>query len=581
MSCNNHNPISAFIAGGGGGGGSVNTGVLQTLGGGALSGTLQTITDQSSNQSPLQLSTNAVTISSSLNGNVSLIFQNTNSGGFGQLWNAGNGLSTYILQWRSFDTSGAGGRIYPEGMFIGAQLVPSARLHVRGDGTNPIARFEASGGLRSLAIESSGDLIRYGTGDAGMYILNQSGSSSISGQAIGWQTALSSFAGHGFRIFNVYDQTYTSGTGGLLDIGALGGTFAAAAGSANFRPLSITYTINNVGTPVSGTATGIFLNATETALNGMTHNLMDLQRGGVSQFRVDRSGNVILPTGTRFVVNADYATSIFSSGIHNMTFQGAGGNGALFEFRGNNGANLYATFRQTSLDLNTITLITLGGTTNAFPAIKRNSAAIDFVLADNSGYANVNMGQATFGGSNGYIGINNSASIDSSLRPIRTNTGSSPLSISTGEVGVGDTTTYASAIFAIGSTTRGFLPPRMTTTDRGNIVSPATGLKLYNTTTNNTDTFDGTNWQSFGKETKITGSLEVNIASGKVINAIEVSSAMGLGFYNAAAIIQPVTGGATATYANVSGTEIKENDTFDGYTIGNVVKALRDLGLLA
>jgi hypothetical protein len=139
----------------------------------------------------------------------------------------------------------------------------------------------------------------------------------------------------------------------------------------------------------------------------------------------------------------------------------------------------------------------------------------------------------------------------------------------------------ASSLVTINSTTRGFLPPRMTTTDRGNISSPATGLKLYNTTTNNTDTFDGTNWQSFGKETKITGSLEVNIASGKVINAIEVSSAMGLGFYNAAAIIQPVTGGSSATYASVSGTEIKENDTFDGYTVGGVVKALRNLGLLA
>jgi hypothetical protein len=67
----------------------------------------------------------------------------------------------------------------------------------------------------------------------------------------------------------------------------------------------------------------------------------------------------------------------------------------------------------------------------------------------------------------------------------------------------------------------------------------------------------------------------------KTLEVLEVSGAMGLGFFNTPAINQPVTGGASATYANVSGTEIKENDTFDGYTVGGVVKALRNLGLLA
>jgi len=77
------------------------------------------------------------------------------------------------------------------------------------------------------------------------------------------------------------------------------------------------------------------------------------------------------------------------------------------------------------------------------------------------------------------------------------------------------------------------------------------------------------------------GGFTSNIAGSKVIEAIAVSGAMGLGFYNAPAIIQPVTGGAAATYASVSGSEIKENDTFDGYTVGGVIKALRNLGLLA
>ena len=40
-----------------------------------------------------------------------------------------------------------------------------------------------------------------------------------------------------------------------------------------------------------------------------------------------------------------------------------------------------------------------------------------------------------------------------------------------------------SAIFELRSTTKGFLPPRMTTTQRDNIASPVAGLLIYNTTT--------------------------------------------------------------------------------------------------
>lgn len=41
----------------------------------------------------------------------------------------------------------------------------------------------------------------------------------------------------------------------------------------------------------------------------------------------------------------------------------------------------------------------------------------------------------------------------------------------------------ASAQVEIVSTTKGFLPPRMTTTQRNAISSPAEGLMIYNTTT--------------------------------------------------------------------------------------------------
>jgi hypothetical protein len=49
---------------------------------------------------------------------------------------------------------------------------------------------------------------------------------------------------------------------------------------------------------------------------------------------------------------------------------------------------------------------------------------------------------------------------------------------------VGTSTDVASAIFNVSSTTKGFLPPRMTTTQKNAITSPAAGLVVYDTTLN-------------------------------------------------------------------------------------------------
>lgn len=52
----------------------------------------------------------------------------------------------------------------------------------------------------------------------------------------------------------------------------------------------------------------------------------------------------------------------------------------------------------------------------------------------------------------------------------------------------------ASAMLDISSTTKGFLMPRMTTAQRTAIAAPATGLKVYDTTTNSFWYFNGTIW---------------------------------------------------------------------------------------
>ena len=52
-----------------------------------------------------------------------------------------------------------------------------------------------------------------------------------------------------------------------------------------------------------------------------------------------------------------------------------------------------------------------------------------------------------------------------------------------------------SAMLDVKSTTRGFLPPRMTTLEMNAILSPATGLLVYNTTVNSLYWFDGSAWK--------------------------------------------------------------------------------------
>ena len=63
-----------------------------------------------------------------------------------------------------------------------------------------------------------------------------------------------------------------------------------------------------------------------------------------------------------------------------------------------------------------------------------------------------------------------------------------------GGIGINTSTPDASAQLDIVSTTKGFLPPRMTTVQRDSISSPAAGLVIYNTTSNCLNFYAGSTW---------------------------------------------------------------------------------------
>jgi hypothetical protein len=74
----------------------------------------------------------------------------------------------------------------------------------------------------------------------------------------------------------------------------------------------------------------------------------------------------------------------------------------------------------------------------------------------------------------------------------------------------------------------------------------------------------------------------VDIATGTTTGTkIGTATTQKLGFWDKTPVVQPTTGISGATFVADSGGSIHPSSTFDGYTIAQVVAALRQLGILA
>jgi hypothetical protein len=93
--------------------------------------------------------------------------------------------------------------------------------------------------------------------------------------------------------------------------------------------------------------------------------------------------------------------------------------------------------------------------------------------------------------SNDFFGIYNNSNTDSAT------IGYKLIVTKQGTAALGTSTPNASAILQTDSTTRGFLPPRMTTTEKLAIGTPAAGLMVYDTTLNQMSYYNGTLWINF------------------------------------------------------------------------------------
>ena len=138
------------------------------------------------------------------------------------------------------------------------------------------------------------------------------------------------------------------------------------------------------------------------------------------------------------------------------------------------------------------------------------------------------------------------------------------------QVGIDTTNPDASARLDVSSTNKGFLPPRMTSTERDAITSPANGLIIYNVTNNRLEIRSGSNWLTLvtltGSETLTNKTLSFPIISSgsdrfpnsmSILPSIHASSKRASIWIDGWSILQDVFGNGTKDFSigqTVSGT---------------------------
>ncbi len=149
-------------------------------------------------------------------------------------------------------------------------------------------------------------------------------------------------------------------------------------------------------------------------------------------------------------------------------------------------------------------------------------------------------------------------------------------------VGIGTTNPNSSALLDITSTTKGLLMPRMTTAQRNAIVSPADGLLIYNTTTEELNQRQNGAWKTVinsdywfrgaGTMWNIGDNIGINTAGPgerlDVSGNIRTNSSLIIN--NATSVLQLQNAGVNKGFVQLSGDNLRLG-TNSGNTNGNVV----------
>ncbi len=98
-------------------------------------------------------------------------------------------------------------------------------------------------------------------------------------------------------------------------------------------------------------------------------------------------------------------------------------------------------------------------------------------------------------------------------------------------IGIGTNTPHQSAILDVSASNKGFLPPRLSTTQRNSINNPSPGLTIYNLTTNNLEWWNGSIWISPSNNTNNSNNNQgINASSNGTANIVSWGNFYGSAF---------------------------------------------------
>lgn len=246
-------------------------------------------------------------------------------------------------------------------------------------------------------------------------------------------------------------------------------------------------------------------------------NITDVPTGGVTMFQ--QNLNIDSPANTTEYVSMGNATTIvptgntadylnFQGAAYQFTHQGTGTIGIPLS-SGNIGYSANISNESTGtieLALPMLSLINNSDAGHIEDAIgftnvlfNSGSGTIENVVA-----YNVNAPLINTGSINNVVGVR--IGDHSGIGLVKSfniwSMGANSLNIFDGKIGIGTVGPDASSVIDIVSTTAGVLIPRMDTSDRDSIASPATALMIYNTDTNKFNFYNGTAWTIVGEGDK-------------------------------------------------------------------------------
>ena len=308
--------------------------------------------------------------------------------------------------------------------------------------------------------------------------------------------------------------------------------------------------------------TCIRANATDTA-SAATSTLIDLSVNGVSQFSVDKTGDVILRESTPQTPPSGYITLYGSSGRLNVINSAGSTTSIIGSINGlTDAAQTFAV-----------------GTSGTNFAISSASGVHTFNLPDASTTARgvVTTGAQTFAGNKSFSGNLSCANTIESYWY----TGPANRCVIFNNFNAGGGFGYGfsastglnnpESIFAPVSSNPGVIRFRYGT-------SP-TGISFTNTYTSTTSFEE----LSIAWASNICTIETTKGSAGGTLRGLRIggSSSALVGLWGATPIAQPTTAVAAATRVGGGGTTLTDTDTFDGYTLAQIVKALRNIGALA